>query len=70
MIHPSPKIFEKDFGLCKKKEKEIHALKHAKKKEIAQVSKKSQKGERGENHAKKEFIFHPPYPPHTHMCTS
>jgi len=53
-----------------KERKEMHAQKHDKKEEeIAQVSKNLKK-ERGENHTKREFMFHPPYPPYTHMCIS
>ena len=75
MIYLSPKISRKDLGLCKRNEKErerVHAHKHDQKKKkkekgkkIAQVSKISKRRERRQS-CKKEFIFHPPYPPYTH----
>jgi len=46
MIHPSPKIFEKDFGLCKKKEKKCMLKSMIKKRRDSPSLKKSQKGER------------------------
>ena len=66
MVYPSPKIFEKDSGLCKKKEKETHAWKHDKNGKIAPVSKIPKKGERTNHTKMSSYFIHHIH--HIHTC--